>query len=130
MHGVGGLSCGEDVGVLSERISLIVVGDGIREVHGVGGVGTHRVKQFNRDAASGHLDFGSFDLRRRHNDFLRGVVHFDQLVEYEREFGAFTGFESFGRSHSYNVRWSFVVGAAVRARTLVGAGRDEGGESH
>ena len=38
LHGINGSSCRETVGIVSHRIALVVIADGIREVDGVGGI--------------------------------------------------------------------------------------------
>ena len=130
LHRIGHCARREDVGVLPEWVAFVVVGDGIGKVDRVGGVGNERIEDFDRHTASRHLNFGLLLLWGRHRNLFVGIVDLDEFVKHEGEFRALPTGHLFRVGGRDNARRSFVVGAAVRARTLVGAGRDEGGESH
>ena len=61
-QGVNLSARGETVGKISQRVSLVVVTDGVAEIDGVGGVGLERVLQFHDDALACRLDFRHFHL--------------------------------------------------------------------
>ena len=86
LHGVDMVASGECVGIIAERIALVVVGDGIRKINRVGGIGLQRVLQLHGDSLSIGFDFWSLQLRWRYNDFLCGVVEFDKLIEEDAYF--------------------------------------------
>ena len=83
LHGVDGLAGGEAVGVVAQRIVLGNVGDGIREVYGVGDIGLERVAELYHDALALALDVGLLHLGRRHDDLLLCVLYLDILVEVD-----------------------------------------------
>lgn len=80
------VASGECVSIVAERIALVVVGDGIRKINRVGGIGLQRVLQLHGDSLSIGFDFWSLQLRWRYNDFLCGVVEFDKLIEEDAYF--------------------------------------------
>ena len=71
----------EAIGVVAQRVALVVIGDGIGEVDGIGDIRLQRVLQFHFDALTRRLDFRHLNLWRRYDDFLRWVINLDELVE-------------------------------------------------
>ena len=71
----------ERVGIVSQWITLVIVGDSIREVDGVSGIGFQRVLQFYKDAFTARLDFRLFQLGRGDDDIIIGVINLDKLIE-------------------------------------------------
>ena len=69
------------VSITAKWVALVVVGDGVGKVDGIGCVGLERVFQFHENRPARRLDFRQFHLRRRHDDFLRRIVDFDEFVE-------------------------------------------------
>ena len=49
---------------MSERIALIVVADGIGEIHGIGGVGDEGIVERDGDFPARHIDFRHLLLGR------------------------------------------------------------------
>ena len=82
-HRVDGFAGGERIGKVAQGVAFVVVGNGIAEVDGIGGVLFQRVEQVDEYALACALYFRHFQLGRRHNDVLRGVVHLDVLVEVD-----------------------------------------------
>ena len=74
---------GETVGVVAQRVALVVVRDGIGEVDGVGGVGFQRVHQLHADALALSLDLWRLKLWRRYDDVLSRVVDGDELIKVD-----------------------------------------------
>ena len=64
LHGVDVLSGREAVGVVAQRVALVVVGDGVGEIDGVGGIGFERVVELYGDAFALPLDDGCLELWR------------------------------------------------------------------
>ena len=83
LEGVNLLACGEDEGIVAHRVALIVVGDGIAEVDGIGAVGLQRVLQLHDNLLVDNLDFGHLQLGGRHHDILRRIVELDVFVEVD-----------------------------------------------
>ena len=83
LHRVDMIACGKRIGVVPQRVVLIVVGDGIAEVNGVSGVLFQRVEQMDEYPFARALDFRHLQLWRRHDDILRGVVHFNVLIKVD-----------------------------------------------
>ena len=83
LHRVDLFAGREGIGVVAQRITLVVVADGIREVDGVGRIGFQRVKQLHDNLLAGGLDFGNFQLGRRHHHVLRGIVYLDEFIEMD-----------------------------------------------
>ena len=109
LHGVDGRTGGETEGVVAHGVALVVVGDGIGEIDGVGGVGAERVVELYGDAPACSLYLGSLQLGWRDDHFLRGVVEFDELVE---EDGDVVGVDVCRPVFGYgadNTGWGFVI---------------------
>ena len=115
---------GEAVGIVSQRVSLVVVGDGIREVDGVSGVRLQLVLQAYCNLLPGGLDFRCFQLRRRHDDLLRGVLQLDELVEVDAHLPAVHIGSTLGRRCPEHSGWCLVVPAAIGLSHL-GTGNKE-----
>lgn len=71
---------------IEQFVFLVVVGDGITTVDGVGRVGFHRIVQGDGDNASQGRYLRHLGLWRRDDDFLVGVFDLDDFVEFERDF--------------------------------------------
>ena len=104
---------GEAVGEVAERVVLVVVGDGVGEVHGVCGVLLERVLQLHHYLLSCAFYFGCLQLRRRHHDFLRRVVHLDELVEVDLYLLRLDVHSLVGRRTGDDARRCLVVPSAV-----------------
>ena len=115
---------GEAVGIVSQRVSLVVVGDGIREVDGVSGVRLQLVLQAYCDLLPGGLDFRCFQLRRRHDNLLRGVLQLDELVEVDAHLPAVHIGSTLGRRCPEHSGGCLVVPAAIGLSHL-GTGNKE-----
>ena len=113
LHGVYLLAGREAVGIVAQGIALVVVGDGVAEVDGIGGIGLERVFQLDDDALSGRLDFGHLYLRWRHHHVLRGILDLDKLVEVDDHLARSDVCRLVGRRGTHHSRRLFVVPSAV-----------------
>ena len=77
------LTCGEGEGIVAHRITLVVVADGIAEVHGIGCVLLQRVLQFHHDLLACALDLRHLQLRGRDDDLVGGILYLDELIEVD-----------------------------------------------
>ena len=89
LKGINLLACGESIGVRPHRIAFIIISDGVTEVNGIGGVLLQRVLQLHNDFLARSLDLCHFQLRRRDDDFVCGILQFDELVEVDGDLLAF-----------------------------------------
>ena len=72
---------GEGEGKVIQRVALVVVLDGVREVYRISGIGLQRVHQVDDDALAAGLDFGLLHLRGRNHHLLAGVLQLDVFVK-------------------------------------------------
>src|SRR3712207_2344664 len=72
---------GETIGVVAQRIALVVIADGVAEVDGISGIGLQRVDKFHLDSLARGLYLGHLNLWRRHDDILGGIIQLDELIE-------------------------------------------------
>ena len=107
-------SGGENVGEVAERVSFVVIDDGVAKINGVGGVFFERVKEIDGDFSAGGFDFRHFNLRRRDDDFLLCIFHLDYFIKFNGDFLCFFSLCTKRRSHSYDAGRRFIVGSTVR----------------
>ena len=81
LHGVNHIARTERIGVLSHRVALVVVLDGIAEVDGVGGIGLQRIKEVHLHALALGPHVGSLYLRRGNHHLLVGAFQFHIFIE-------------------------------------------------
>ena len=74
---------GETIGIVAQRIALVVVRDGVGEVYRVGSVGFQRVHKLHADALALSLDLGRLKLWRRYNHVLCRVADGDELIKVD-----------------------------------------------
>ena len=114
----------ETVGVVAHRVALVVVGDGVREVDGVRGVGLQRVLQLHADLLARSLYLRLLELRRRHHHLLRRVVELYELVEVDVHLLRLHVSAAVGRCRAYHMRRRLVVPSSVGA-SHAGARREQ-----
>ena len=113
LHGINHLARGETVGIVSHRIALVVIADGIREVDGIGGVGLEGIDERNGDSLSASLDFRHFQLWRRHHHLLRRIIQLDELIEVDIDFLLIHFRGTVARRGSYHLGRSLVKPSAI-----------------
>ena len=101
------------VGIAAEWVALVVVGDGVGKVDGVGCVGLQRVLQFHENRSARRLNFRRFHLRWRHDDLLRRIVDFDKFVEKDSDFSRRHARSLVRRRRTDDARRLFVEPSAV-----------------
>ena len=103
----------EGVGIVAKRVVLVVVGDGIAEIHRVSGVGYQRVLQLYHYLLSRSLNLRHLQLRGRHDDVLRGVCQLDELVEVDGHLLRIHVGSLFGRNTVKHAGRVVVIPAAI-----------------
>ena len=63
-HRVNLVACREAIGIVPQRITLVVITDGITEVNGIGGICLERVLQFHHNTFACLFDLRHLQLRR------------------------------------------------------------------
>ena len=133
-HRVYVVACGERVGIVAQRIVFVVVGYGVGEVNGVGGVGLERVFQLDNDFLSRRRYFRLFDLRGRYYDFFRRVVYLYIFVEVNAYFLLLDVYSLVLRRCAHDDGRRLVVPSAVGLPHLGarhhGQGRQQGQPQH
>ena len=131
-HGVDPFSGGENVGEAREDVAFVVVGYGVAQVQGVGGIRLQRLFKVDYDALSLDAVLGLFGLGRGQEDAL-GVLDAHVLVEGEDYLLLF------GReTHRARIRldvhdvWGYrvLVAAAGRLRGVRAGMREQEREQH
>ena len=117
-------------GVVSERIALIVVGDGIGKVDGISGVLLQTVLQLHLNAAPLTRDFGLFKLRWRHDNLFRRVVELYIFIEKYRYLLSFHARCLVGRCGTENPRRRLVEPSAIRIAHLCARREQQRHDSH
>ena len=84
MEGVHAFASGEGERIVTIRITLVVVNDGIGKVDRVGHVGFEGIKQRDGDTPSVGLNLWLLDLWGRDDHPFRRIVHLHYLVELNR----------------------------------------------
>ena len=74
----------ETVSIVTHRIPLIVIADGIAEIDGVSGVLFQRVLQLHYDFLTRGIDLWHLQLRRRYRHLARGILKLDEFIEIDR----------------------------------------------
>ena len=115
----------EAEGVVAHGVALVVVADGIAEVHGIGGVGFQRVFQVDGDSTACGLDVGHLDLWGRDNHLVLWVVQFDIFAEVDGHLPAFHVDALVIGGRTDNAWGRVVIPAAVRTAHAGTGGKDE-----
>ena len=128
-QGVDDIARREAISVVAHRVALVVVGNGIREVDGVGGVCLQRVEERDGDAFALRLDFRSLYLRWRHHDLFGRVVDLNKFVEIDVHlFGV--DISSLLAWRSTNNPWrSFIIPSSVRVTHSCTRGYNKGNDN-
>ena len=103
----------EGVGVVAHRIAFVVVGDGIAEVDGIGGVCLQGVEECYLHALAVGTDIGGFQLWGRDDDFVVSVLELDKFIEANPHLACRDVHGAVGRITSQHLRRYLVVDAAI-----------------
>ena len=112
--GIDLLTCRERIGVVAQRIPLVVVRDGIAEVDSIGDVGLQRVFQLDNDFLASSLDFRHLYLWWRHDDVLGNILHLDVFVEIDGDFPVLDVRRLVGRRTTNDAGRVLIIPATVR----------------
>ena len=118
LHRIDNFAGSETVGIVSHRIALVIIADGIGEVDGIGSIRLERIYQRNLNMLARSLDFRHFELRRRNNHFLGRIIYLDIFVEIDIHLLLLHIYALVGWQSSNHLRRSFVEPATIRLSHL------------
>ena len=113
LEGINLLTCREGKGIVTQGVALIIIGNGVTEVDGIGSVLLQCILQFHHNLLAGTLDFRHFQLRRRNNHFLTCIVYFDKLIEIDSNLVRFDISSPVFWRTTYHHRRVVVIPAAI-----------------
>ena len=114
-HGIDGCTRRESIGEMAHRIALVIVYNRIREVDRIGRRVLQGIQQFDNHLLSNHLDFGLFQLRRRHNNLLRRFLQLNELVKLQFQFLALGIHRTQLGGTSHKLGRCFIVRTSIRS---------------
>ena len=113
LEGVDALACREAIRIVAHRIALVVVGDGIREVDGIGCILLERILQFYHDFLSCRLYFRHFQLWRRDDHLVGSILQLYVLVKIDVYLSLLHARSPFGRRGMHHSRRCIVIPSPV-----------------
>ncbi|MPM94686.1 hypothetical protein SDC9_141834 [bioreactor metagenome] len=88
-HAINGATRREGKSKITQRITFVVINNGIGEVNSISGIGFEGVEQIYRDLLPCRFNFRLLHLRRRNNDFFVSLFELDEFIEFNQYFCSF-----------------------------------------